>query len=87
MPELLASNAIQPFASGTLNNYLPKCTVFLAFLEESKFCLAHVDMECTVDFFLACQESRKQDRDVCRVSPKQCQKALSWLARIAILPH
>ena len=41
---------------------------------------------CSVDF-LACPESRRRDRDVCRVSPKQCQKALSWLARIAILPH
>ena len=36
---------------------------------------------------MACQESKGQDRDVCRVSPKQYQKALSWLLRIAILPH
>ena len=44
-------------------------------------------MKCAVDFFLACQESKREDRDVCCVSPKQCQKTLSWLARIAILPH
>ena len=86
-PDQMASSAIKPFASGTLNNYLPRCCIFLTFLEESNICLAHVDLECTVDFFLACQQSKLQDRDACRISSKQCQKALSWLSRVAIRPH
>ena len=61
--------------------------MFLIFLEEGDVCVLHLDFDVAVDFFLACQQSKMQDRDTCPTSPKQYQKALSWLAKVAIIPH
>ena len=82
-PDKHRLRAIAKYAPSSLEAYLSACTQFVAFLQAQDISLDTLTLARLADFLDAALESRAQDRDVCRVSPKTMLRALSWLARTA----
>ena len=82
-PDKHRLRAIAKYAPSSLEAYLSACTQFVAFLQAQDVSLDKLTLACLADFLDAAAESKAQDRDVCRISPKTMLRALSWLARTA----
>ena len=80
------ATAIAAFQPGTLECYLSIASKFVDFVLAQGQTLSSLSLAFLADFLETARLGKVEDREICRSSPKQTIKALTWLAAHAQMP-
>ena len=80
------TTAIAAFQPGTLECYLSIASKFVDFVMAQGQDMSSLSLAFLADFLETARLGDEEDREVCRTSPKQTLKALTWLASYAQIP-